>query len=255
MLRRSIARCQPGLYCRCPSTDEVLRPLLERLDLRRATRSSSARGADDADQVVHRLLEVLLDRVGVLAARPDLERRQRALLGRLQRPRRTRAGRASPRPAAYAAAASPARRPNTSRSDSELPPSRLEPCMPPEHSPTAYSPVDARSCSVSGVDLDAAHHVVAGRADLHRLGGDVDVGQLLELVVHRRQPLADELRAYAARRCRGRCRRARAPAGLDLGVDRPGDLVTRAAARVGDGCSSCRRTSGRPPPRCRPSPP
>ena len=43
------------------------------------------------------------------------------------------------------------------------------------------------------LDLDAAHHVVAGRPDLHRLGGDVDVGQLLELVVHRRQPPADLL--------------------------------------------------------------
>ena len=32
-----------------------------------------------------------------------------------------------------------------------------------------------------------------GRADLHRLLGDVDVGQLLELVVHRRQPALDGL--------------------------------------------------------------
>ena len=50
-----------------------------------------------------------------------------------------------------------------------------------------------------GIDLDAAHHVVTGRADLHRLLGDVDVGQLLELVVHRRQPLVDELRCAARR--------------------------------------------------------
>ena len=64
--------------------------------------------------------------------------------------------------------------------------------MPPEHSPTAYRPGDAALLGV-GVDLDAAHHVVAGGPDLHRLGGDVDVGQLLELVVHRRQPLADVL--------------------------------------------------------------
>ena len=55
------------------------------------------------------------------------------------------AGRVSPRPWAYADAASPASLPNTSRSPSELPPSRLEPCMPPEHSPTAYSPVTALS--------------------------------------------------------------------------------------------------------------
>ena len=46
---------------------------------------------------------------------------------------------------ARVAAAAPARRPKTSRSDSELPPSRLEPCMPPEHSPTAYRPVTALS--------------------------------------------------------------------------------------------------------------
>ena len=39
-------------------------------------------------------------------------------------------------------------------------------------------------------DLDAAHDVVAGGTDLHRLGRDVDVGELLELVVHRGQPAA-----------------------------------------------------------------
>src|SRR6185503_19552433 len=44
---------------------------------------------------------------------------------------------AAPRlPAAYW----PARRPNTSRSLSELPPSRLAPCMPPPTSPAAYRP-------------------------------------------------------------------------------------------------------------------
>ena len=39
-------------------------------------------------------------------------------------------------------------------------------------------------------DADAAHHVVAGRPDLHRLRGDVHVGQLAELLIHRRQALA-----------------------------------------------------------------
>ena len=43
-----------------------------------------------------------------------------------------------------------------------------------------------RGCLGLGVDAHAAHHVVAGRADLHGLGRDVDAGQLLELVVHRR---------------------------------------------------------------------
>ena len=44
-----------------------------------------------------------------------------------------------------------------------------------------------------GVDLHATHDVVAGRTDLHRLRRDVDVGQLLELVVHRRQLLTDRV--------------------------------------------------------------
>ena len=65
--------------------------------------------------------------------------------------------------------------------------------MPPETSPAANRPGTADRGRRVGVDLDAAHHVVAGRPDLHRLLGDVDVGQLLELVVHRRQPLADLL--------------------------------------------------------------
>ena len=44
------------------------------------------------------------------------------------------------RPLAYSAAPRPARRPKTRRSDSELPPSRLAPCMPPAHSPAAKRP-------------------------------------------------------------------------------------------------------------------
>jgi len=65
------------------------------------------------------------------------------------------------------------------------------------HSPGALAdriePANATQLGVR-VDLDAAHHVVAGGSDLHRLGGDVDVGELLELVVHGGQPAPDELR-------------------------------------------------------------
>ena len=39
--------------------------------------------------------------------------------------------------AAYAAAPAPVRAPNTRRSDSELPPRRLAPCIPPATSPAA----------------------------------------------------------------------------------------------------------------------
>ncbi len=86
----------------------------------------------------------------------------------------------------------PARRPNTSRSDRELPPRRFDPCMPPDTSPAANRP-GTQDSPVSGIDLDAAHHVVLGRADLHRLLGDVNVGEFLVLVVHRRQPPEDLL--------------------------------------------------------------
>ena len=65
--------------------------------------------------------------------------------------------------------------------------------MPPDDLAGGEQAGDPAACAGVGVDLDAAHHVVAGRADLHRLRGDVDVGQLLELVVHRRQLLADDL--------------------------------------------------------------
>ena len=51
---------------------------------------------------------------------------------------------------------------------------------------------DARHLRIA-VDAHATHDVVGGRADFHRLGGDVDVGQLLELVIHARQLLLDVL--------------------------------------------------------------
>ena len=46
--------------------------------------------------------------------------------------------------AARAAAAAPVRAPNTSRSESELPPSRFAPCIPPATSPAANRPGDRR---------------------------------------------------------------------------------------------------------------
>src|SRR5207247_9598901 len=81
-----------------------------------------------------------------------------------------------------------------------------------------------RSGSV-GVDAHATHHVVARRADLHRLGGDVDVGQLFELVVHRRQPLADVVGWTATGDVQEHPAVWRATAGLDFGVYCPRDLI------------------------------
>ena len=75
-----------------------------------------------------------------------------------------------------------------------------------------------------GVDPDAAHDVVRRRPDLHRALRDVDVGQLLELVVHRGQLAADELGRQVAD-VEEDAAVGRAAALLDLGVDRPGDVV------------------------------
>ena len=96
--------------------------------------------------------------------------------------------------------------------------------MPPATSPAANRPGHRRGRGV-GVDLDAAHDVVAGGADLHRLGRDVDVGELLELVVHRRQPAADLLGRQAGRDVEEHPAVRRAAPLLDLGVDGAGDLV------------------------------
>ena len=78
-----------------------------------------------------------------------------------------------------------------------------------------------------GVHAHAAHHVVAGRSDFHRLLGDVDVGQLLELVVHRRQPLADVVGGTPRIDVEEHTAVGAAAPGLDLAVDGARYLVTR----------------------------
>ena len=75
------------------------------------------------------------------------------------------------------------------------------------------------------VHLDPAHHVVGGRPDLHRLLGDVHVGQLLELVIHGRQPLQDVFGRPPGRDIQEDPAVRRPAARLDLGVDRAGHLV------------------------------
>ena len=158
----------------------------------RSPRRRSASVAEDPDERLHRRAELLVQPVGILAVgprsngaassvggRPDLDRvdvRARRPASPRRPPRRPRS-----------------RWPKTSRSDSELPPSRFAPCSPAATSPAAYRPGPGRRARL-GVDPDPAHHVVRRRPDLHRTGRDVDVGQLLELLVHRRQLAADVVR-------------------------------------------------------------
>ena len=76
-------------------------------------------------------------------------------------------------PAAYSAAARPARAPKTRHSGSELEPSRLAPLMLTQAvSPAAYRPGERRRAVDVGVD--AAHHVVHDRPHRDQLVHRVD---------------------------------------------------------------------------------
>ena len=114
-------------------------------------------------------------------------------------------------------------------------PSRLAPCIPPATSPAAYRPGDGRPPGL-GIDPDPAHDVVGRRPDLHRALRDVDVGELLELLVHRGQLAPDGLGREVAD-VEEDAAVGRSPALLDLGVDGPRDVVAgrqlRRAAGVG----------------------
>ena len=88
---------------------------------------------------LHGVLEIVLEVVGALALRAR-SRGAVASATTAATSASSTAGLAAGRPSAKSEAAIPARRPKTRRSDSELPPSRLAPCMPPGHSPAAKSP-------------------------------------------------------------------------------------------------------------------
>ena len=188
-LVRSRAVCQPGLYSRLPVTPT--RParspeLVEPVERAR----HFVLPAHDADEVLHHVLQIVLDLIRAFAVGAALERR-RAPFGAAPS---ICAASIGPAGCSFAncAANSPARLPKTSRSESELPPSRLAPLMPAAHSPAANKPGHAGHLRV-GIHADAAHDVMRGRADFHRLARDVDVGQLLELVIHARQLALDVL--------------------------------------------------------------
>ena len=221
MLRRSSAMCQPGLKNRPPSTLTLAtRP-------RRSCRATRACSISSA-------LRMMPTRSFIDCCRSDWivygfsppcrrERRQRRLLRR--RPRRRR------RPPAGAAEAVDVVGGGDAGAHPEHQQVRQRVAAEPVGAVHAAGdladreqPGDPGLLGVR-VDLDAAHHVVAGRADLHRLGGDVDVGQLLELVVHRGQPALDLVGRQPGRDVQEHAAVRGPAAGLDLRVDGPGDLV------------------------------
>ena len=198
MFRRSSARCQPGLNCRCPSTPA-----------RGARRAAPP--AAPAPAPSRRPRRMMPTRSFIICCSswwsvygfsggPPSAGVATALNGR------------SASAAAASICASSTRRPAVGRAPAAYS-RRVQPGPPAEDQQVgqgvAAEPVGAVHAArhLAGreqarhpdgrrgvrVDVDAAHHVVAGRADLHRLRGDVDVRQLLELVVHRRQPPGDLL--------------------------------------------------------------
>ena len=224
----------------------VVSPAAGRADLRTRSFSSASRVSDSSSSPSRRMmptrspitvLQVVVQRVRVLAGSPAPAARARSSTAASIAPWPT-AWTRRPARRRTRAACSPARLPKTSRSDSELPPSRLEPCMPPDTSPAANSPGPwprprcrrrpRRRPSRSGRS-----------ARPPSAAGDVDVGQLLELVVHRRQPLADVLGRPPGRRCRGTRRRPRVP--------RPAltsELIARATSSRGSSSGGRRLLSG-----------
>ncbi len=172
---------------------ELLGARLELLDL--DERLAQLVGlADDPDQALHDVLEVLLDRVGVLAAL-HLERRQRRGGGRLHLLVGD-LGRVLPDAVGVVRRVVAGAAPEHQQVRQRVAAEPVGAVHAAGHLTRGVQPLDDALLGV-GVDLDPAHDVVAGRPDLHRLRGDVDVGELLELVVHRRQPAPDELGAAA----------------------------------------------------------
>ena len=207
---------------------EVLGALLELVDLGEGLGHLRLL-ADDADEVVHRLLQLLVERVGVLPAL-QLERPQRCR-GRRVDDVLVDGGPGLPEVRDVGGGAETGAVAEHQQVGQRVAAQPVRAVHPAGHLARGEQPGHAHGRAGVGVDLDAAHHVVTGRADLHRLRGDVDVGQLLELVVHRGQPLHD-LGGRTPRRDVEEDAAVRgAAAGLDLGVDRAGDLVTREQLR------------------------
>ena len=211
----------------------VIRNSRRRLAFVRASQSTlsasciSLLGTHDADEVLHELLQLVLDLIRILAGRADFERLRARLRSRHPPVRRR-----LPRRAfsfANSAANWPARLPNTSRSDKRV---AAEPVGAVQSRRGFAGRVQARHRGRLriAIDANAAHHVVRGRTDFHRHLRDVDLGELLELVIHARQLALDvlgsvrdafldpsDVEKHAAVRT--------APACLHFTVDAAGDVI------------------------------
>ena len=127
---------------------------------------------------------------GFSPLRAALERRER-LVDRARRPRRRRR---VPRRCSCAncAAYSPARLPKTMQVGQRVAAETIGAVDARRALARGEQARDRRHLRV-GIDADAAHDVVRRRPDFHRLLRDVEVGELLELVIHARELALDVL--------------------------------------------------------------
>ena len=178
-------------------------------------------GADDPDEVLHRVGELGVQRVRVLAAAPlewreDLLRSAAHLLLVEQRHARE-ALRVLGRIEARAAA-------EHEQVGERVATEAVRAVHPGGDLARGEEPGHGRLRRV-GVDADAAHDVVQRRPDLHRLLGDVDARELHELVVHRWQPPLDVFGAPARGNVEEHAAVRTAASGLHFGIDRACHLI------------------------------
>src|SRR5205809_791645 len=187
-------RVPAGVVGATPRHADALCARLEGLELPESL-LELALGTDQADQALHRLLEVGLDRVRILTAdaREGLDQltRDRVDLACVDRERTAEVLRVERR-------VEPGTPPENEKVRERVAAETIRAVHPARDLARREEPGHRGGRGV-GVDADPAHHVVAGRTDLHRLLGDVHARQLLELVVHGRQPLPDVV-SRAARR-------------------------------------------------------
>ena len=156
------ASCQPGLYWLVPGAFIVLGALPSAPRCRVDALLELLLGADDADAVLHHVLELLVEQIRVFAASRGSRCRSRERIATLicsssacGRARRA-CARTRPRRCPRAGRTRSDRRANCRRGGWRR-------ACPPPHSPQANRPGHARHLRV-GVHADAAHEVVERRA-------------------------------------------------------------------------------------------
>ncbi len=191
--------------------------------------------ADDADQIVHGLLQVHVQRVRVLP--------RAALTGRIERCHsrfrgRGQIGIGDLGPGGQLLHIGGRAEPGAASEHQQIRERVAAQAVGPVQTARAFA---GREQAGHGgrlgvrIDLDATHDVVTGRADLHGFLRNVHIRQLLELVVHGRQPLDDLIGGQARGDIQVHAAVRRPAPGLHFLIDGAGDFVTGQQIRCAPG--------------------